>query len=138
MKLISALFKAVFGIFSKLFGSFSWSPPPWVDFLRNFSSNIKSLASRITAAVSSLIKKQPKPESKTMPVLEKTHGISFKRLGSALAIVFVIFALVMWYGAHRRGLIQVSGATPHDKGENDKYDCECGAEPFKADTMRFF
>lgn len=101
MKLISALFKAVLGILSKLFGSFSWSPPPWFGFLRNFFSSIKSL-----------IKKPRLPGSETRPAAEKSHKIMFKRLGFALAIIFVIFLLVMWYAAHRRGLISVSGTAP--------------------------
>jgi len=112
VKLISALFKAVHGILSKLFGSFSWSPPPWFDFLRNFSSNIKSLVSRFTTAVRSLIKNPRTSGSDTIQVAEKPRGINFKRLAAVLAIVFVIFALVMWYAAHRRGLIRVSGTVP--------------------------
>jgi hypothetical protein len=101
VKLISALFKAVLGILSKFFGSFSWSPPPWFDFFRNFFSNIKSL-----------IKKPQFAGSETRPAAEKSRKINFKRLGSALAVVFVIFALVMWYAAHRKGLIRVSGTAP--------------------------
>jgi hypothetical protein len=101
VKLISALFKAVLGIISKLFGSFSWSPPPWFDFFRNFFSNIKSL-----------IKRPRLQDSETRFAVKKSRKINFKRLGAALAIVVIIFALVMWYAAHRRGLIQVSGTVP--------------------------
>lgn len=112
MKIISGLFKGVLGIFSKLVGSFSWSPPPWFDFLRNFSLNIKSLASRFTDAARSLIKKPRISDSETRPTAEKQSGVNFKRLGKVLAVVFVIFALLMWYAAHRRGMIRVSGTTP--------------------------
>lgn len=112
MKIISGLFKGVLGVFSKLFGSFSWSPPPWFDFLKNFSSNIRSLASRVTAAARSLIKRPRITGSETRPAVEKKPGINFKRLGKILAVVFVIFGLLMWYAAHRRGMIRVSGTTP--------------------------
>ena len=37
MKLINALFKAVPGMLSKLFGPFSRSRPPWFDLFRSFS-----------------------------------------------------------------------------------------------------
>jgi alpha-2-macroglobulin len=112
VKLISALFKAVLGILSKFFGSFSWSPPPWMAFLRHLSSNIKSLISRFTAAARSLIKKPPTPAKEAKPAAEKKRGINFKRLGATLAVVFIIFTLLMWYAAYRRGLIRVTGTVP--------------------------
>jgi hypothetical protein len=112
VKIISGLFKGVLGIFSKLFGSFSWSPPPWFDFLKHFTSNIKSLASRLTTAVRSLSKRSGLAGSETKPAEGKPRGFSFIRLGKVLAVVFVIFALLMWYAAHRRGMIRVSGTTP--------------------------
>ncbi len=112
MKFISALFKAVLGILSKFFGSFSWSPPPWLDFLKNFFSNIKSIASRFTNAARSLIKMPRTSDSKAKPAEDKPRGINFKRLGGILAVIFVVFALVMVYAAHRRGLIEVSGTVP--------------------------
>jgi uncharacterized protein YfaS (alpha-2-macroglobulin family) len=106
------MFKGLLGIFSKLFGSFSWSPPPWFDFLKHFSSNIKSLVSRFRTAVRSLIKRPPAIGSETKPAEGEQRGFSFIRLGKILAVIFVIFGLLMWYASHRRGMIRVSGTTP--------------------------
>jgi uncharacterized protein YfaS (alpha-2-macroglobulin family) len=116
VKFISALFKAIFGILSKLVGSFSWSPPPWFGFLRNFSANIKSLVSRFATAARAGIKKPRAAAGETSPAKEKTRGVKFKRtcivLAKALAAFLVIVSLLVWYAAYRRGLIQVSGTAP--------------------------
>ena len=108
MKIIGALFKGVLGIFSKLFGSFSWSPPPWFDFLRNFSSHIKAKNKIVKEAIRAYIEQR---RLQTKPSGQKP-GINFMRLVKVLAVIFVIFALLMWYAAHRRGMIRVSGTTP--------------------------
>ena len=112
MKLISALFNAVLGILLKLFGSFSWSPPPWVAFLKNFSSHFKSLASSIITSARSLGKKARTQVSEAGPVVEKKHGINFKWVGLIIAIFFVVISLLMSYAAARAGLIRVSGTAP--------------------------
>lgn len=112
VKLFNALFKPVVGILSRLFGSFSWSPPPWVDFVRNFSSNTKNLASRILRSVRSAIPVGRAASGEPRPPAEPSRGINFKRLGVIVAALLVIFSLVMWYAAHRKGLIRVTGTDP--------------------------
>ncbi len=109
MKLINALFKAVSRVFSKFFGTLSWSPPPWVDFLRHFSTNIKNLASRLAHAARSAVAGLRASAGQ----VRSTEGRSrLKKLGKVLVAVLVLVALVVWYAASRRGLITVTGTEP--------------------------
>jgi len=104
-----AFIKWVFSMLGKFVGSFSWSPPPWMDFLKNFSFNIQAKKEAVKAALRRYREqRRAKPEQPS----ERKTGINFKRLGSVLGIVVVVFALLMWYAAHRRGLISVSGTEP--------------------------
>ena len=35
------------GMLSKVFGTVTWTPPPWLGFFKGFRSNLKDLSSRL-------------------------------------------------------------------------------------------
>ena len=82
-----------------------------MDFIRNFSSNSKALLSDFISKGRSLVSKLRRQES-AVQAAEKKAGFGFKRLGSVIGAIFIVFALLMWYATHRRELIQISGTAP--------------------------
>src|SRR5574341_1504385 len=125
MKFLSALMKALLRILSKLFGSFSWSPPPWLDFFKNFSPNLKAVASRASAAARSSAEKARTVTAgywKSLPVratLERVRSNvaallkgPLKRSAPVLASVLAVLVLILWYAVSRAGAIHVSGTEP--------------------------
>ena len=112
MKAITALFNLVFRIFSGIIGSFSWSPPPWLNFLRNFSENMRGLASRLINSARSMTAVRRKLRSDDKSDDKKVSKVSLKRLGPVLVVIFLLFAALMWYASYRRSLIQVAGTAP--------------------------
>ncbi len=125
MKLISGLFKSVFGILSMIFGSLSWSPPPWLDFLRNFSSNLKNLASRLAAAARSLVDisrsftAEHLKATSVRSSLERVSAIiaafikgPLRRSAAVIAVILGIIILIVWYVVLHAGAISVTGTEP--------------------------
>ena len=93
-RFISFILKAL----SQLFGNISWSPPPWMDFLKNFSSNVKNLASQLANTGRSLADKY----------LKKI----IKRTAIILPVMLAIITLIVWYAVGQSGVIEVTGTRP--------------------------
>lgn len=112
MKFIAAFSKLPFLILSKLFGSFSWSPPPWISFLKNFYPNIKNLCSRIVDGLRSSSSKIRSLTGRVFSSVSKIRAISLRKMGVVLGVLALVAVLIILYTAGRRGLIHVSGSTP--------------------------
>ena len=112
MKFIAAFSKLPFLILSKLFGSFSWSPPPWISFLKNFYPNIKNLCSRIVDGLRSSSSKIRSLTGRVFSSVSKIRAISLRKMGVVLGVLALVAVLIILYTAGRRGLIHVSGTTP--------------------------
>lgn len=90
--------KAVLVVLSKFFGTLSWSPPPWMDFLKDFSSNIKNLSSRLA--------------EKGRAFYQTSFKMIVKRTGITLGVIVVVLGLVVWYAVGQSGVIEVTGTQP--------------------------
>ncbi len=98
MSLMSGFVKRVFGFLSRIFGKISWSPPPWMAFLKNFSSNVEELASRLADTGRSLADNY----------LKKI----LKRTAIVLPVVLAVITLIVWYAVGQSGVIEVTGTQP--------------------------
>ncbi len=98
MNRFSRFISSVVKVLSRLFGTVSWSPPPWMDFLKNFSSNIKDIISRLVHTARSLVDKYLK---KIM-----------KRTAIVLPVVLATLTLIVLYAVGQTGVINVTGSQP--------------------------
>ena len=105
MKFISSVVKFALSMVGKIFGTISWSPPPWTTFLRNFSSNIANLSSRLgdrLRAFFNAVKNYVNTSVKNI----------MKRTGIVLGVFFAVIALIIGYAVWQSGTLRFTGTPP--------------------------
>ncbi len=95
MNRFSRFISSVVKVLSRLFGTVSWSPPPWMAFLKNFSSHFKDIISRLDHAARSLVDNHLK---KIM-----------KRTAIVVPVVLATITLIVLYAVGQTGVINVTG-----------------------------
>jgi uncharacterized protein YfaS (alpha-2-macroglobulin family) len=85
------------GIPSKVFGTLSWEPPPWLGFLKGFRTNVKELSSRLFGKI-----RRNAPRTKKV--------VSWGAI--TLGILLIVLGLVLHYAALQKGALTVTGTAP--------------------------
>jgi len=95
----SGSIKAGSDMLSRVFGTLSWTPPPWLGFFKGkaFGANLKDLSSRFFGKIRLVLP--------TVKKVLKWGTISF-------GVFIILLGLLIWYAIRQSGALPVTGTGP--------------------------